>query len=293
MEFRQLECFVTAGELDNFSNAAARLHISQPALSGSIRSLEKELDVLLFVRDGKRVHLSSRGRALLPFARRILAERDSFMVQAGHGQQTAVVRFVALAASEMLPGIISGFRKEHPGVEIILLQNQQEADEGDLFLEVTMEARHTPKETTLASEEIKLAVPLSNPLSEQASISLQSLADESVISLRAGHHLRGLEDHYYRRAGISPHRTVECDNPATLRQLIRLGMGIALVPSLSWQSASSPDVRFIPISWPKCRRFLTARVERADPSVLLLRDYLVEFFEEKAGILDLDNSLQG
>ena len=292
MEFRQLECFVSAGELENFSNAALRLHISQPALSGSIRALEQELDVLLFVREGKRVHLSSQGRALLPFAQRILADRDTFLLQAGHGQQTAVVRFVALAASEMLPGIISGFRKDHPGIEIILLQNQQEGDAGDLFLEVTMEARHTPKETTLASEEIKLAVPLSNPLSECDSISLQSLANESVISLRSGHHLRGLEDHYYRRAGISPHRTVECDSPATLRQLIRLGVGIAMVPALSWQSAASPEVRFIPISWPKCKRYLTARIERADPAVLLLRDYLVAYFRQQAGSLDLNSPAQ-
>lgn len=286
MEFRQLECFCAAGELEHFSNAAERLHITQPALSGSIRSLEQELDVTLFIRDGKRVHLSSQGRALLPQAQRILAERDSFLVQAGHGQQTAVVRFAVTAASELLPGIINGFRRAHPGVELILLQTEQEADAADLYLEVTMEARYTSKETTLTGEEIMLAVPVTDKLSQQETISLQSLSDVPLISLRPGHHMRGLEDHYFRRAGITPHRTVECDSPATLRQLIRLGLGIAMVPSLSWRSAESPEVRFIPISWPQCRRFLSIRVERNDPAVFLLRDYLVQFFKTTGAATD-------
>lgn len=283
MEFRQLECFCAAGELEHFSKAAERLHITQPALSGSIRSLEQELDMTLFVREGKRVHLSSQGRILLAQAQRILAERDKFLVQAGHGQQRAVVRFVATAASELLPGIIGGFRRAHPEIELILLQTEQEADAADLFLEVTMEERYTAKETTLTGEEILLAVPLTDKLSGRDSISLQELSDTPLISLRPGHHLRGLEDHYFRRAGIMPHRTVECDSPATLRQLIRLGLGIAMVPSLSWRSAESPEVRFIPISWPHCRRFLGVRIARDDPPVRLLRDYLVQFFKDHAG----------
>lgn len=281
MEFRQLECFVTAGELEHFSNAAERLHITQPALSGSIRALEQELHIELFVRDGKRVHLSSQGRALLPFAQKVLSERDKFLVQAGRGQHTAVVRFAATAASELLPEIIGGFRREHPEIELILMQTEQEAGAADLFLEVTMEARHTVKETTLTSEDIMLAVPITDSRSSRDSISMLELKDASIISLRSGHHLRGLEDHYFRRAGITPHRTVECDNPETLRHLIRLGLGIAMVPALSWRSAESSEVRFIPISWPECRRYLSVRVERDDPAVLLLRDHMIRFFGEQ------------
>lgn len=281
MEFSHLECFCAAGELEHFSKAAQRLHMTQPALSASIRALERELDVQLFIREGKRVHLSSQGRVLLQQAQRILAERDAFLVQANHGQNRAVVRFSATAASELLPGIINGFHTKYPDIELVLIQTEQENDPADLYLEVTMEERRNEKETTLMEESIRMAIPISNPLALRESVSLKELTNIPVISLRPGQHMRGLEDHYFRRAGITPHRTLECDSPATLRQMISLGLGVAMVPAKSWRSAESPDVRFVPISWPDCRRYLTVRVEHNDAPVLLLRDYLVAYFREK------------
>lgn len=278
MEFSHLECFCAAGELEHFSRAAERLHMTQPALSASIRALERELDMTLFVREGKRVHLSSQGRALLPQAQRILAERDTFLIQATREYRRAVVRFSATAASEFLPDIINGFRTQHPDIELVLIQTEQEAGTADLYLEVTMEARQNVNETTLMEEPIMLAIPRTNPLFLRESVSLKELTGVPVISLRHGAHMRGLEDYYFRRAGIVPHRTVECDSPATLRQMISLGLGVSVVPARSWRSAQAPDVRFVPISWPNCRRYLTVRVIHDDVPALLLRDYLVDYF---------------
>lgn len=278
MEFSHLECFCAAGELEHFSKAAERLHMTQPALSASIRALERELDVQLFIREGKRVRLSSQGRVLLQQAQRILTERDSFLVQATRENRRAIVRFSATAASEMLPDIINGFRTEHPDIVLVLIQTEQDSGSADLYLEVTMEERHNENETTLMKENIMLAIPRSHPLFDRNDVSLKELTGVPIISLRPGQHMRGLEDYYFRRAGITPHRTVECDSPATLRRMISLGLGIAMVPARSWSSAESPDVRFVPISWPDCRRYLTVRVIHDDVPVLLLRDYLITYF---------------
>lgn len=68
----QLECFVTVAEVLNFSKAAERLNVTQPAISHQINSLENELDVKLLIRDSKNVELSNDGMLFLPDAIKII-----------------------------------------------------------------------------------------------------------------------------------------------------------------------------------------------------------------------------
>lgn len=78
MEIRSLRHFVAVADTLNFRIAGERLHLTQPALTRSIASLERELGVLLFDRDTRGVRLSTDGAQLLARARRILAAADEF-----------------------------------------------------------------------------------------------------------------------------------------------------------------------------------------------------------------------
>ena len=77
MELRQLKYFEKACELQNFSEAARLLHISQSTLSQQIKQLEEELDTLLFDRIGKRVIPTEAGKAFLPYARKAIQDSES------------------------------------------------------------------------------------------------------------------------------------------------------------------------------------------------------------------------
>lgn len=77
MELRQLKYFMAACELQNFSEAARQLHISQSTLSHQIKQLEDELDILLFDRIGKRVIPTEAGNAFLPFARKSIQDAET------------------------------------------------------------------------------------------------------------------------------------------------------------------------------------------------------------------------
>ena len=73
MELRQLKYFKEACELQNFSEAARVLHISQSTLSQQIKQLEDELDVLLFDRIGKKIYVTEKGHELEAYAQQIIA----------------------------------------------------------------------------------------------------------------------------------------------------------------------------------------------------------------------------
>ena len=77
MELRQLKYFKEACELQNFSEAARVLHISQSTLSQQIKQLEDELDVLLFDRIGKRIVPTEAGLAFLPYAVRAIRDAEN------------------------------------------------------------------------------------------------------------------------------------------------------------------------------------------------------------------------
>jgi DNA-binding transcriptional LysR family regulator len=77
VQLQQLVYFVAVAETRHFTRAAERVHVAQPSLSQQIRALERELGAELFSRARGNIALTDAGAALLPFARRILADADT------------------------------------------------------------------------------------------------------------------------------------------------------------------------------------------------------------------------
>jgi len=77
MDARQLECFLTVADHGSFNRAAASLYLAQPSLSQAIRILERELDVLLFHRIGRRIELTEAGWAMIEPARQVLRNLET------------------------------------------------------------------------------------------------------------------------------------------------------------------------------------------------------------------------
>ena len=120
MELRHLEYFVAVAEEQNFTRAAARLHIVQSAVSAAVKTLERELDARLLDRNSKRVLLTDEGRALLPRARSVLdAARDAAdAVAEVRGALRGTLRMGTLTSIRLidLPGLLGEFHRRHPGV---------------------------------------------------------------------------------------------------------------------------------------------------------------------------------
>jgi DNA-binding transcriptional LysR family regulator len=126
LELRHLRYFLAVAEELNFSRAAERLHIAQPALSAQIRSLETQLGCELFSRTTRKVELTPPGEMLLQDAREIVALADraaAKLAAAARGRRgTLRIGFVAHGAGETSTEILRRFAAEFPGVETELVE---------------------------------------------------------------------------------------------------------------------------------------------------------------------------
>src|SRR3954470_9659422 len=123
-ELWQLRYFIAVAERLHFGRAAQALHISQPPLSRAIRALEARLSVPLFVRNRRRVELTSEGARLLVEARRVLGQLERAALElramAAGAQGRLRIGFVSLADYGVLPGLLKAYKAARPGVRLTL-----------------------------------------------------------------------------------------------------------------------------------------------------------------------------
>lgn len=284
MEIRQLECFTKTAELGSFTRAAAELHISQPALSRSIHLLEEGLDTQLFDRQGKKVTLNPTGREVLEHTREILRHCHEIkaLCRENKRKEENTVTLRMLAASEELPEILTEFHQSFPEVSIISLQSKNDGQEAaDICVYASVERKKARYDRTVMEERIALAAPPGHPLYSEKAVSLEEVAGCPIISLRSGNDMRDIEDCYFQRRGLTPQREIECDTPATLRALLKKGVGIALVPTRTWESITRSQLRLVPLKERECVRYINCALTdpgSASVSTLALYEHILEHF---------------
>lgn len=198
---RDLGYFVTVAEELHFTRAAARLFVSQPALSKQIRALERQIGAPLFERDRREVRLTAVGAALLPHARRIVAEwaRARAAVESAKAAQraTLVVGMSTSPGRGLLPALRSRLTAEHPAARITLRQvgwgdptvglGDGSADVGFVWLPITDADRY--RWVVVAREPRLVALPAGHRLAGRDRVGFAELLDEPFLALpeSAGH----------------------------------------------------------------------------------------------------------
>jgi DNA-binding transcriptional LysR family regulator len=126
MDLVHLRAFATVARLSNFTRAAERLNLSQPAVSGQIRALEQELGADLFIRDGKKIRLSDAGAQLLGSAEEVLAAMSGFL-EKGRALVAAPpsrVRLGIIVGADLMRtgGILTRIHQEAPSIRVDVQQ---------------------------------------------------------------------------------------------------------------------------------------------------------------------------
>jgi DNA-binding transcriptional LysR family regulator len=259
MELRHLHYFIAVAEELHFSRAAERLHISQPPLSQQIRDLEEELEVKLFERTKRQVHLTEAGNVFLERSYLVLAQLEQAIEatqRIGRGEVGRLaIGFVDSAMFTVLPEILRSFREQFPAVELRLHElttAQQIQALYDKQVDVGI-VRSTISEPGLSvecllHESLVVALPENHLFAAQTQLSLSALADESFILFPAKMGPVFYEQiiHCCQQAGFRPKVAQEAVQMQTIIGLVAAGLGIAIVPA-SLQSFHRSGVIYRPL----------------------------------------------
>jgi DNA-binding transcriptional LysR family regulator len=243
MELRQLEYLVAVAEEANFTRAAERIHVAQPAVSAQIQRLERELGQPLLDRSRRTVRLTAAGQAALAYARAALAAVADIRVavdeltQLVHG--TVTIGTVTSHNVDM-PSLLADFHADHPNVEITLSTDSSDAliekvHSGRLdaaIVSVGTDEQPDGLDTEVVTDEaIVAAVSQTDALASRKTVRLQDLADRQLIALPVGAGIRHQFDAACAKAGVTPRIAFEASTPLALADLAERGLGVAIVPA--------------------------------------------------------------
>lgn len=245
MDLRELEYFVVICEEKNFTSAAERLYISQPAISKTLYKLEEELGLRLINRNQKPVAITAEGEVLLKLARDIIAQVQSAQTimdeykKLKRGSFTIAVP--PMTGAYFFPPLFAGFKKKYPSLDMRII------DGGSLAsLEaVKREEIHTgliifpPKDMAdvgnipVTQQELVVCLPADHPLAGQSFLSLQQLENEPVVLYNEGFALRSIILNAYAEAGLTPKIEISTNQFLTIKALVGKGAGISFLPAIA------------------------------------------------------------
>jgi DNA-binding transcriptional LysR family regulator len=252
LDVRRLRVLREVSLRGSFSAAAQALAYSQSAVSQQIAALEREAGIRLVERQGRRVHLTDAGRALVRRADAILAELEAAEAElraiAGlRGGRVRVSTF-ASAATTLVPAAVAAFRAAHPGVqvELSLVEATGEAVVGvragrvDLALLVRPVDRPLPVDGVechrLFEDPMLAVLPTGHRLARRRALRLEDLAEETwVLGGGPGCSDRDTVLRACHATGFEPRVTVDfpTDDYNATQGMVAAGAGVTLLPRLA------------------------------------------------------------
>lgn len=242
MEIRQLRAFVAIAESGTFTAGAAKVHVTQAAISMQIRQLETEIGARVFVRAPRHVILTEAGEHLLHRARQILREHDAAIEEIAElaGAERGRLRIgsaSAMVLTDQLPRILKELRKQHPRAEISVTSGTSEAlveqiGAGELdiaFVSLPVDVRGIQTDRLSQDQLVAIASPR-HRFAKQKTISAYTLAGEKLILGERGGNTRRLIDQFFAQAGVSLKVAMELSRQAAIRRMVEEDMGVGIVP---------------------------------------------------------------
>jgi DNA-binding transcriptional LysR family regulator len=240
-----LQTFLAVVEAGNYSAAAERLHMSQPAVSQHIRALEDQLDhVRLFRRVGQQMLLTHAGEDLVESAREMLAlsTRAEESIRALRGQVSgrAISGCAPSSGERLLPPLLNTFHTRFPAIAITVtiapldtLLEWLTTQQVHLLLLEEQQRRRGWESQVLGAERLVLLAPRGHMLLQQEHVPPGTLRDQSLILPRPATPLRRTIEDGLRRRGVGASDitiALETDSVTVMIQAVRDGLGLAFVP---------------------------------------------------------------
>jgi len=240
LNLNQLRVFCLAATHENFTVAAKKLFITQPAVTAQIRQLESTCNLRLFKKRGRKVYLSDEGRILYPYVQKIFdCEKElENVIEDMRELKRGILRLgtTKAYARYFMPWIITRFRETYPDIKIHL----DEGSSKDMILslldfqnEIALiaKAQDHPDVCFLpfSMEELVLIAAPSHPLAGKSGIHFEQIAREPIIMKEVGSGTRRLVSQLFARNGCVPDILMETSNTEFIKQLVQRGDGVSFL----------------------------------------------------------------
>ncbi|MFC5908986.1 LysR substrate-binding domain-containing protein [Streptacidiphilus monticola] len=250
--FAQLRAYVALVEHRHFRDAAAALHMSQPALSGAVAALEEALDAQLVERTTRKVIITPLGERVAAHARRVLGGMQALTeeVEAARRPFTGPLHLgvIPTVAPYLLPTVLNLARGRYPDLDLHVHEERtHQLLDGlatgrlDLLL-LALPAGAGMADIPLFEEDFVLVTPPDHPLAGRADVPRDVLLDLDVLLLEEGHCLRDQALDLCREVGAEPGAT-RAAGLSTLVQLVAGGLGVTLLPATALDVETSRSDR--------------------------------------------------
>ncbi|MCS3472970.1 LysR family carnitine catabolism transcriptional activator [Pseudomonas sp. JUb42] len=290
MNVKQLRAFLAVAQSLSFAQAGERLHLSQPALSLTIKALEEDLGGQLLSRTTRSVSLTPEGETLLPLARQLLADWDNteellrqrFTLQLGRVSVSAMPSF----AGTLLPAALKVFRGRFPRVNVAVhdVINEQVLEmvrhrRVELGIGFEPESSNELLFTPFYMDRFVAVVPRESPLALRKELTWSDLLKEDFIALQRPSAVRLLlEDHVQAQHGkLSV--AFESHQLSTVGRMVANGLGVSAVPSLCIQQMQELGAHCVALSEPRIERRIGLMMladHQLSAAAQALREVLIE-----------------
>jgi len=240
INLHHLRLFAAVVHHGGFTKAAAKLNLSQPAISKSLNELERQLDVNLLDRTGRSIRLTDAGKTLYARARELFgvetAAEQELRELRGLKRGTLRIAASTTIATYMLPPYLGRFRLRHPGVRI-----QTTSANTRTVLRMLLEFRvdvalvegpvssHRVVVHPWREDELIVIAPPDHPLRAQAKVDVHELAKHAFLVREPGSGTRVVTEQSLSMRGVRLTNTMRVGGTEAIKQGVAAGLGLAIV----------------------------------------------------------------
>lgn len=296
MNTTQIKCFLTLAETLNFTRAAERLYISQPALSRQISTLEQEINSLLFIRDQKSVRLTPAGTLLAGELGEIQSSLDELIARVrtvgmGYTGTLTIGVLEGQWMGEEFTGLYRRFMDSYPNIDFRMGQGsfgtlRRQLDSGEIDIAITLSFDVAGLEQYISRplfpDQAVFAISRERPLARKEHITFADLISETLLVIspedcRVGSELVFSD---LREQGLKAPRIRYAPNLSTVMLWVEAGLGVGIINHQS-NLARNPNVRLISeIPLQDASPCLVWRRDNLNPAIALF-DQLMAAYGDK------------
>lgn len=273
MEMQQIRYFVALAETLNFTRAAERCNVSQPALTRAIQQLEHELGGPLFHRERNNTHLSELGRMMMPYLQSVADSARAAKAAARSAKKvenvTLTLGAMCTIGPDLVADLIIRFQAAHPDVEVKVVDGEARSmidalEKGDLHLSLVGVPEDLPDQfhqLPIFEERFVIVLPPGHRWAERNAIRVADLDGEPYVSRSTCEVFKTVARDFASR-GVMPKKVFSSPRDEWVQKMIKAGLGFGFFPE---HSVTDPDLVVRPLIEPGYSRTVYLATMRGRP----------------------------